>query len=49
VNVWNASSGDLLLTVPYQSHSVAFSHDALTLATAGMDGTVILWPALPWK
>ncbi len=49
VNVWNPDSGALLLSLPNGSNEVAFSHDALTLATAGINGDVILWPALPWQ
>jgi WD40 repeat protein len=49
VNVWNSHTGRLLLSLPHGSHHIAFSHDATTLATAGMDGDVVLWPTLPWK
>lgn len=49
VNVWDPDSGDLLLTLPHDTQDIAFSRDTMMLATAGMDGDVILWPALPWK
>ena len=48
-NVWDADSGDLLLTLPYSAQDMAFDPDTLVLAIAAMDGDVILWPALPWK
>jgi WD40 repeat protein/serine/threonine protein kinase len=49
VNLWDTERGELLLSIPHGSNSVAFSHDGLTLATAGVDGDVSLWYASPWN
>ncbi len=47
--VWDANSGAIMLGLDHGAHDLVFSRDGLTLATAGLDGTTVLWPARPWK
>ncbi len=48
VKVWGVATGAVLLSLPHGANDVSFSPDGLTLATAGADGRVGVWHALPW-
>ncbi|MCC6698263.1 MAG: protein kinase [Candidatus Hydrogenedentes bacterium] len=48
-NVWDSESAALLVSLQHGSLDIAMDRDMRTVATAGMDSDVIVWPALPWK
>ena len=48
--LWDVASGDHLRTLsggPDRVNSVSFSRDGSTLASAGYDGTILLWELGP--
>jgi WD40 repeat protein len=48
IKVWNVETGAALITLQHGAQDLAFSPDGRTLATAGFDGRVGVWPAAAW-